>query len=296
MLDILDGDFQAGLSESAAFGAGAVAYLATITPTTDNYNFWCDNDWDDWFIANLVCDNTVSIDQVETSPGSGNFDPVPATALTDLITNSATETVDPTGKGGGTPTPGLWSGRGFDGTNDFDVNAYLVSDDGTVGGSTGTGGTVQFHQVYWQLGTSTDTNITTPYTVVNRGGVEVIEWTTPVSIQDMGDLDDDEESRFLFVDTVTEAGGFGNVVRMGGKITAGVIEHELLFNTTALDQLKIEFSFTSPAPLPTAFVAATANGVNYTDDSAISIGNSFGVRGSGIFREWETSTHEFGDF
>ncbi len=295
MLDILDGEFDSGLSESAVFGAGAVAYFATITATTDNYTFWCDNGWDDWFIANLDCDNIVAIDQVENPPASGNYDPVPATVLTDLIVNGATETVDPTGTGG-TPTPGLWSGRGFDGTNDFDINAYLVSDDGTVGGSAGTGGTVEFHKVIWQLDTSTDTNITTPYTVVNRGGVEIIEWTTPDSIQDLGDLDDDEEGRILFVDSVTESAGFGDVVRMGSKTTAGTVQHELMFNTTALEQFKIEFSFTSPAPLPSEFVDATANGVIFTDDNAISTGNSFGVRGSGIFREWETSTHEYGDF
>ena len=295
MLDILDEEFEQGLSEASEFAANASAYLATMTATGDAYSFWCDGGYDDWFDANLTCDNIVAVDQVENPPssGSGNFDPVPATALTELIVSGA-GAIDPTGEGG-TPTPGLWSGNGFDG-NDFDVNAYLVSDDGTVGGSSGNGGTVHYYKVYWSMGTSTDTGITTPYSVGNRGLVELIEWTTPESILDLGDLDDEESDQFLFVDTVTEATGEGDVVRIGGKITAGTVEQELLFNTTALDQFKAAFSYSAPVPLPTEFVDATNNGVNFTADSAINIGTSFGVTGSGIFREWETSTVEVEDY
>jgi hypothetical protein len=294
MLDILDHEFDAGLSDTAAFGVGARAYVATITSTEDIYDFWCDSGWDDWFDANLICDNIVHVDQVESSPG--NYDPVPAVALTELIVNGTTGTIEPMGVEGSPPTPGLWSGNGFDGTNDYNINAYLVSDDGTVGGSSGTGGTVHFYKVYWSTGTSMDTNITTPYSVVDSGGVEVIEWTTPEDILFLGDLDDEETNRILFVDTVTESGGFGNIVRFGGKLAAGSVEHELVLNTTALEQFISAFSYTAPEPLPAVFADATFNGVNFANNDGISMGNSFGVRGSGIFREWDTDTHEIGDF
>lgn len=290
MLDIIGSDFEPGLPGSPVFGTGARAYLATLTSATNAYNFWCDDDWDDWFTTNLTCDNIIPIAQVESSPG--NWDPVPATALTDLVVNSAIETIDPTGSSG-PYTPGVWIGGGFDG-NDFDLNAYLVSDDGSVGGSAGTGGTVHFYRVYWGLGTSTDTGVSASYSVVNRGGIEVIEWTTPDTIVTL--VDAEETDRFLFLDTTTEAGGFGNIVRTGDKFTPGTIEQEILLNTTALDQFKIAFSYTTPAVSPAEFAAATNNGINFTDDSIISLGSSFGVRASGILRSWETNTHEVDDY
>jgi hypothetical protein len=291
MLDILDEGFAQGLSESAVFGTGAIAYLATDTSTVDAYNFWCDGAFDDWFDANLICDNIVSIGQVESSPG--NFDPIPATALEDIVI-AATETIDPWGvNASGSNTPGLWSGSGFDSTGQFDVFAIFVSDDGSAAGS---GSTVQYHKVYWNLGTSADTGITTPYAVISRGGVEVMEWTTPDAILDLGDWDDDETDQFMFVDAATEANGFGDVVRYGGKLNAGMVERELVFNTTALNEFIAAFSYSAPVPLPEEFNAASNNGVNFTNDSAVVIGNSFGVVGSGIFREWENSTVEVGDF
>ncbi|HEY9134394.1 MAG TPA: hypothetical protein VIM85_01215, partial [Pseudomonadales bacterium] len=256
-------------------------------------NFWCDDDWDDWFATNLNCDNIVALDWVETFAGSGNFDPVPATALSDLIVNSATETIDPTGSSG-SMTPGIWIGNGYD-TDSYDINAYLVSDDGSAGGSTGSGGTVHFHKVYWNTGTSSDTGITVAYSLVNRGAVEVLEWVAPASILELGEIDADDAGRFLFVDTVTEAGSFGNIVRQGDKLLAGTVENELLFNTTALDQFKAMFSYSVPVALPSEFVAASNNGINFTADSVINAGTSFGVAGSGILRMWATNTHEADD-
>jgi hypothetical protein len=123
-----------------------------------------------------------------------------------------------------------------------------------------------------------------------------MEWTTPDAILELGDLDDEESEQFLFVDTVTEANGFGDVVRIGGKISAGLVEQELLLNTTALDEFIGAFSYSAPVPLPAEFVDATNNGVNFTADTVINIGSGFGVRDSGVFREWETSTLELGDF
>ena len=100
----------------------------------------------------------------------------------------------------------------------------------------------------------------------------------------------------MFVDAVTEANGFGPVVRIGGKISAGLVEHDLLLNTAALDEFIAAFSYSSPVPLPTEFTDASGNGVNFTADSVVNIGTSFGVVGSGIFREWENSTVEVGDY
>ena len=241
MLDILDGAFADGLAGDPSFAAGARAYLATITNTAETYSFWCDADWDDWFdTAGLNCNGIVPVGQVEDPPTSGNFDPVPAITLADLMSTSPLDpALDIT-------DIGLWVGNGNDGVDDYQVNAYLTSDDGTV---TGTNPTVSFYKSFWSGGTFENTGITTTYSVIDRGGVQVIEFTIPQSIIDLSNVDnnDGDSKLFYFVDTVTESGGFGNIVRGGSVSASGTVEQELLYNTTALDQFKTAFSYTAPA-------------------------------------------------
>ena len=245
MLGILEGDFADGLSGNPAFTAGARAYLASINSTVEAYSFWCDAGWDDYFDrSGLVCNGIVEIDWVEyPSAGSGNWDPAPATTLAEIINSSAS--FDPATS----ISVASWVGRGNDGSNnDFQVSAYFVSDDGTVAGANPT---VRFNKNAYNGGpVFIDTGITVSYEVVNRGGVEVVEFDTPQSVIDMIDHDnnDGEFKRFFFVDTVTESGGFGNIVRGGSVIAVGSVENELMFNTAALDQFKAAFSYTAPPP------------------------------------------------
>ena len=237
MAGILDEALQQGLSETASFSTGARAYLAHITPALETYNFWCDNDWDDWFASNLDCDNIVQTGNVENPTGSGNYDPVPATALADLITASAS--FDLTNMA--VADLGMWSGEGFDATanEQFQIRAYLVSSDGTVNGSNPE---LRFYKWYWSNNTAVDTGLTTPYVVTSRGSFELIEWTIPEAVKALDEDDhDDSPHRFLFVDDTETS--FGNVVRMGEKSVPGITFTEMVLNPTALDQFKAEFEF-----------------------------------------------------
>ncbi len=283
MLDILDGNFADGLPGNPSFATGARAYLASESNTAEAYIFWCDNNWsrwDDWFDeTGLSCEGIVPVDQLEKPVGSGNWEPVPATTLSDIISSSAS--FDPANGNG----VGIWVGRGNDGSNEYDVNAYLVSSDGTVAGANPT---VRFYKNSY-----VDTGITVSYEVIHKGGVEVVEFVTPQAVVDLSnvDIEDGDLKHFFFVDTITELGGYGNIVRSGAVFAAGSVEQDLMFNTVALDQFKTAFSYTAPAPLPAEFLAASGNGVDFAANSTITSGSSFGVAGFGIGREFVTDIH-----
>gem|GEM_PF-1451704 len=233
MKGILDGALALGLADSAMFSTGAKAYHAKLTAQSEVYNYWCDNNWDDWFVNNLSCDNIVQIGSVEVS--SGNWDPIPATALTDLITASANlDLNNPT-----VNNRGMWAGQGFDTTRNeqYQMRAYLVSADGAVAGANPQ---VRFFKWFWSDNTGQDTGFSAAYAVVTRGAVQVIEWTTPAGVLAMSEDPGDGIHRFIFVDTSET---FGPVVRMGDKLTIGESEDMLMLNPSALDQVKAQFSF-----------------------------------------------------
>ena len=237
MKDILDGAVHVGLDDAAVFSTGARAYLAHITQTAEAYDFWCDNAWDDWFAANLDCDNIVQIGYAENPVGSGNWGPVPATALAELITASDAFELSNMA----VANLGMWSGEGFDSTTgeQYQLRAYLVSDDGTVSGSNPH---LRFYKWHGSMSSGEDTGFTAPYSVITRGTLQLIEWTTPEQVQVLDQNNhDDSPHRFLFVDD-TEA-AFGPVVRMGEKSQLGARQTELVFNTVALDQFKAEFDY-----------------------------------------------------
>jgi hypothetical protein len=234
MKGILDGELALGLADSAMFSTGAKAYHTKLTAQLEVYNYWCDNNWDDWFVNNLSCDNIVQMGSVQGS--NNNWDPVPATALTDLITVSANFDLSNMA----VADLGMWAGEGFDTTRNesYQLRAYLVSDDGSVAG---TNPHVRFFKWFWSDNSGQDTGFSTAYLVLTRGAVQVIEWTTPAGVLAMSENHSDGIHRFLFVDTSETA--FGPVVRMGDKLTIGESEDMLMLNPSALDQVKAQFSF-----------------------------------------------------
>ncbi len=219
MVNLLDEEFALGIAEDAVFPAGSSAYLATITSTLDAYYFWCD---DDFAPASLVCQNIVP-----TFDAQGVA--VPTTSLDEAINADADLAA-------GILNGGLWGGSGFDAGGEFGINIFLVSDNGSA---TGNELRAVFMKQYFFSGESMPLGEVAAGTIL-VGAVEVIEFTIPDDIADMGDIDEEDLTPFIFVDATTESEG--PVVRQGRKEVAGTSFSELVFNATARDAIIGEFS------------------------------------------------------
>lgn len=230
LLIALPPEYEQGILDSQLFSVGARVYQASITAQADAYGFWCDDGYDDWFDANLNCDNIVAVNFVETSPGSGNFDPVPATALNDIINTPAEMDSMPVG--------GIWAGE----RDDYHIQGYLVSSDGST---TGTGLEVRFvKQSRDGMGSPSEVGVV-PASLSTLGATDVIEFTIPDEVARMTGLDDEERTPFVFVETVFETGS--PYVRQGRKAVTGSMFHEMMFNATATSDIRDSFS-TSTVP------------------------------------------------
>ncbi len=275
ILGVLGEDFANAIGEEDLFTTGARAYIATITNTITSYSYWCDEDWHDWFESqSMACNNIVPIDWVDD--GMGGSEPVPAESFDDVI--STPSELD--AMSGGTASKGLFVGdAGY-----YTVNAYLATDDGL---STGANKTVYYVKQFQATGTQFVVGMGT-FTVDTVGSTSVIVYEVPDSVAMLADLDEDEGVGFLFVDSDQIDGATQDVLRRGDVYVQDSVEHELLFNATARDDILGVFS-PSPA-VPQAFLDATDNGVDFASDDGITTGTRYGVAGSGFYREWDTDT------
>ena len=214
MVTLLGEDYEAVLPEDAApFPAGSSAYVATITTQLNAYFFWCD---DDNAPAELECQNALMSFQ---SAGPG----VAITSLDDAV-NSNSEL------SGGMLAGGLYAGNGFDINGGFVIDGYFASSDGTATVSDGSLRVV-FVKHYFSSGEAVQLQYDAVVTQSTLNGTAVLEYTVPDEVARMGDLDEDQLTRFIFVDTSDTT--FGAVVRQGEKEVAGTEFKELLFNETA---------------------------------------------------------------
>jgi hypothetical protein len=283
MLPFLDDGYQLGLDETDIFITGAEGYITTITQQVTAYSFGCDEDWDeDWFNTDqsMSCNNIVPMGSAEdgTNPdGSTDYDPIPATSFADVIsTPSELSVLDNI-----TSARGIWSGNG----NSFQISAYLQTDDGS---STGANPTVIYIKDYWnghlfKVGEGS-------FTTDVIGSTAIIMWSVPDSVRQLDDGDDDdrEGEHFIFVDQDTIDGAAQNILRHGDVLVQDQEHHEFLFNSTA--KTNIETAFSLMAPLPQVFMDATDNGVDFASDATVTSGQTFGVAGFGLLREWDTTT------
>ena len=220
MLTLLDPAYNEGLTPADAFTANALAFLFRATAQTDSYQFWCDDDYDEWFETNLVCDNIVAVDFVE-GDSPDDLDPVPATSLDQLVLTPA--------ELASAPTSGLLAGPDASGG---DIQAYLVSDDGTA---TGANLEVVFlrnrfdGQPFENLGAGAVTSSTVGTTLV-------LEFELPPFIDE-----DDFDRRVVFVFEESEFEGT-SYVRVGERVRFGDEFKGIAFDPQATTDITGAFS------------------------------------------------------
>ncbi|MDX1692191.1 MAG: thrombospondin type 3 repeat-containing protein [Ketobacteraceae bacterium] len=243
---LLGEDFAVAIADTATFSTGARAYIGTITEAVTSYTFWCDEDWDDWFQAQLTCDNIVPVGYV--SDTAGGSDPVPASGFADVISTPAE--IDAMTQQ--TADKGIWSGDG----DSFNINAYLVTDDGTPGGANPV---VVYMKRFYDSGAMFKVGEGTFISDL-VGSTPVLRWETPESVARLAHMDEEERHSFLFEDTDTIDSVATSVLRRGEVLVADTVYHELLFNSTARDDILAAFSFVPPNPLLGAWVFEEPDG------------------------------------
>lgn len=230
VLSLLDEEFELGFEEGLVFGAGAEAYIATIETQLDAYLFSCDEGYDNWFETNLDCDNIVASAFVDDGSGTGNSDPVPASTLDDIVNT-------PSELSSGSAVGGIWAGKGFDEDGEFDVNGFLVSDDGlATGGNLGVSFIKRYHATGMNVELGSEEAVS-----VTVGSISLIEFMIPDNIVDMVDLDSDEVHPFVFEEVELESDG-NSLVRRGTKVLAGNTDREMLFNAEASATIQSNFN------------------------------------------------------
>ena len=232
MAVFLSPEFKAGLTQDDVFSTGARAYVATITEQTESYRFWCDDDWNSFVASNYTCANVVATAWQDQN-GDGEPDPVAATALNDLV-------YTPTEFSGGTITSGgLWVGEGWDVGGNFSVNVFLISDDGTTTGANPVAKVVKFYDSaadYWGDKIEIDE---ISFTVTNLGGIDMVQWDVPDVAAKITELDEYELHPFIFVESSLDGTA---LVRRGERTLQDMVEVNMVFNTTARDQILAAFN------------------------------------------------------
>ena len=286
IMALLSGDFGMAIDPSAMFSTGARAYATRITETVAAYNYWCDDDWDEWFTeSGITCGNIVQTGQTEET--TGDWDPVPANSLNQLI-SLPSDFTDGKPNSSTVEELGLWIGEGEEGGQQFQVRAYLESSNAQTDG---TGFTMRYVKQYWTSAGSLMYSMGQGvFTMATVGSVPVLEFSLPESISKYSH--GDEGHSFLFVEA--DAGLGQDIVRRGEKSLVNQQHKELLFNAAAKDQILAVFNPTTA--LPQQFVNASGNGVNFASSNTVTLDTTFGVAGSGILREFDTSTNEVNDY
>ena len=232
MATLLSPDFKAGLSAEDVFTTGARAYVATITEQTESYRFWCDDDWNLYVATNYNCANVVATAWQDLD-SDGQSDPVAATALDDVV-YTLTEFDNGTIASGG-----LWVGQGWDVGGSFSVNVFLITDDGTAGGTNPVAKVVKFYDSapnYWGDKIEIDE---ISFTMTTLGGIDIVQWDVPEVAAKITELDEYEMHPFIFVESTLDGTA---LVRRGERTLQNVQETNVLFNTTARDQILAAFS------------------------------------------------------
>lgn len=268
MLPFLPYGFDQGLTPEDLFDTGARAYFATITEQTTNYEFWCDDDWNDYVTSTYPgCANVVAT-SYEDLNSDGQYDPVAATQLGDVV---STEAEFDSGTTSGT---GIWMGEGYDVGGSFSIQAFLISDTGAADGANPVARFVKFYDSapnYW--GDKIVIN-EVAYTLTTLGGTNLIEWNVPDVVAKLLE-DEDDLMPFIFEESTLDS---TDLVRRGNRIVSGEVEHEFLFNTAAQADIEAAFDPMGGSPLVGTWVLDEGNGnVNvlvFLDDTNYIIGHT----------------------
>ena len=234
MADFLDDSYRQGLASNAVFSSGAKAYAATFTLQADTYSFSCDNDWNAYVLATYQCANVVAVDwqELDANPNNGT-EPVAATSLDQVISTPSELS--------GTPIDavkmrGLWVGRGWDANGQFEVKAYLFSDNGNETGANP--GVVYVKAYNWN---NFYVMATGNAVITTVGSSPVIEWTVPQQVAQVIEMDKDQKDQFITVESTVES---IPMVRHGKKGLAMSQENiNLMFNNVAKSDITTAFSF-----------------------------------------------------
>jgi hypothetical protein len=241
MRGVLPDEFHDVISGELAFTGGAIGYLAQITSTQDVYRFDCDENWDEWFDDNLVCDNIVPIEFVVGDSSEGDSDPVPATSLAQLLASETGYSAALAAGSLGDTSKAVEIGSGYDDASgrDFHINVHFTSSDGTPGGSSPVAHYIQhFNPSADDTVPHEDIELVAgSYLYDEVGGVAMIQFELPETLRadHRFDFHVDEGIAFLFEDAELDS-SFGTVVRKGEVIPAGTFD-ELLFNVEAMSQI-----------------------------------------------------------
>ncbi len=229
--------YAPGLPEVSPFETGARAYLATITADGDSYRFWCDDDWNEYVASTYSCANIVAKSYAELDGNTDNgFEPVAAVSLDELVSTPG-EFANFNNISG----MGIWQGSGYD-QAEYNINAYLVSDDGTLAGANLK---VVFVKIYWNANLQFVLD-ELPLSSANKpvfGSITAVQWDVPARIQRLGQLEEDQMYPFLFAESTLDGTA---LVRRGNRKPDGSVEHQLFFNTAAHDQIVGAFSYSAP--------------------------------------------------
>lgn len=265
MAAFLDGEFYQGLALDDVFTTGARAYLATITEQATTYFFWCDDDWNQYVVDTYPgCANVVAKDHQDLN-SDGQYDPVAAVSLDEVVFTAAEFTDGTAG------TAGQWVGEGEDSGGRFTVNIYLVSDDGNAVGANPTAKIVKHYDSatdYWADKIVMD-EVT--FTASSIGSTNIIEWDVPELAAKITELDSYERHLFIFEESTLDS---TPLVRRGERLVSGSVEKELLFNVSAKDQIVAAFDLSN---FDQAFVDALDNGVEWSSVALLNHGLTFEI-------------------
>ena len=263
-------EYDLAISDTAVFGPGARAYIGEITPVGTTYSYWCDDDWSSWFESNLDCDNVVPKGYVDPD-SDGEFDPVPATSFADIFSTPAELSAETISQE--VADRGIWAGDGHDMGGEYFIRAYLQSTTGDGSGldsdlAKGVGYVKTYRDSgeFFTIGSSSLSSTTI-------GAIQVIEVELPEAIADLVHVDQDERHHFFFVDASSET--TGPIVRRGEVSTSADIEHEMLFNDLATEDILGAFDYTVPV------TDSDGDGIDDVDDNCPAVSNSDQVDSNG---------------
>ena len=248
MLPLLGGVFGAGIAPETQFTTGARAYFATITEQVSQYSFWCDDDRNQYVVdtytgcANIVVKGSAELD---SNPDNGS-EPVAAVSLNEVVSTPADFN---NGTVGGT---GLWLGEGEDVVSGaggseyypYNLNGYLISDNGNASGTNPVLRIVKHYQNSSNYWAEKVVIAEVPFTSTSVNGVNVIQWDIPDLVLQLGNLDGEEAHPFLFEESALDS---QPLVRRGERLISGTAQQELLYNLSAKDQILNAFAFV-PGP------------------------------------------------
>jgi Leucine-rich repeat (LRR) protein len=214
---ILDDEYSFVIASDARFSSAAKAFFTIITQQTDQYEFWCEDNWDNWFNENLTCDNAIPI----------TWDPTftPAQTMSDIIHLSSEPLTSLVG--------GIWIGE----TGGTNVQAYLVSDNGDVDGSNFKVLIVENDHGVWEPSKIAEA----PLIIKNVGNNIIYTFTVPENLHSDLERDADERHLFVFEDSETEVDL--TIVRRGNYLPIGHKESTLLFGETAKTEIEAAFNY-----------------------------------------------------